>query len=475
MRVQLTGGAYQSRSVIASAQSCINLYGEAIPQAEGEPGRFVYYPTPGLSLVHIMSMGGPIRGIYYASNATLWVVANSAIVQLSVSLVETVVGYLTTTSGPVSMVDNTETLFVVDGSPIGVQVDLPTLGANQLTAADNYNGSTYVDYYSTFTFFNEPGTPQFYCTDSGTSTIDPLYFANKSGGPDYLVAAVEARGTIWLIGRQTSEVWTLSGAADFPFQALPSVLIEHGCWAQYSIAKADGSIFFLGRDLQGLNVVFRASGYQVNIVSTPAITDQINAYSRTDDAQGYTYQREGHIFYVLTFPSGDATWVYDETNEQWHQWATQDANGAFHRHRGACFANGYGSNFIGDYETGNLYTLDLNNYTDNNVPITRVRAFPHLLNDGKRVSYAMFAADMECGNVTTDGSIPYVNLSWSDDRGATYGVPVPQTIGATGATLTQPMWRRLGMARDRVFQLSWSAPTRTALQGAFVEMVQAGT
>jgi hypothetical protein len=42
-------------------------------------------------------------------------------------------------------------------------------------------------------------------------------------------------------------------------------------------------------------------------------------------------------------------------------------------------------------------------------------------------------------------------------------------MGRGGEYDTSIVWWRLGMARDRVFELSWSAPIRTALNGAFVE------
>jgi hypothetical protein len=61
-------------------------------------------------------------------------------------------------------------------------------------------------------------------------------------------------------------------------------------------------------------------------------------------------------------------------------------------------------------------------------------------------------------------------LDWSDDRGHTYGNPVPQTLGGNGEYVTSVQFQRLGYARDRVFRLTWTAPVRTALQGAWVEL-----
>ena len=46
-----------------------------------------------------------------------------------------------------------------------------------------------------------------------------------------------------------------------------------------------------------------------------------------------------------------------------------------------------------------------------------------------------------------------------------------QSIGNVGQFFTTPQWRRLGIARDMVFELSWTADVPTNLNGAFVEIV----
>lgn len=74
--------------------------------------------------------------------------------------------------------------------------------------------------------------------------------------------------------------------------------------------------------------------------------------------------------------------------------------------------------------------------------------------------------------LVTGASRPHgdqIFLRWSDDRGHTWSNPVGQPIGARGAYLTSVSWNRLGYARDRVFDVFWSVPVKTALQGAFVD------
>jgi len=65
-------------------------------------------------------------------------------------------------------------------------------------------------------------------------------------------------------------------------------------------------------------------------------------------------------------------------------------------------------------------------------------------------------------------SVNLVSLAWSDDRGHHFGSPVTQPIGQDGQYVTSLQWQRLGMARDRVFEASWSVPMHTALQGAWL-------
>ena len=63
-----------------------------------------------------------------------------------------------------------------------------------------------------------------------------------------------------------------------------------------------------------------------------------------------------------------------------------------------------------------------------------------------------------------------VILRWSDDRGRTFSAPVAQSMGAQGQYLTQPKWNRLGLGRDRVFELYGTVQGPFAINGAFIEV-----
>ena len=50
-----------------------------------------------------------------------------------------------------------------------------------------------------------------------------------------------------------------------------------------------------------------------------------------------------------------------------------------------------------------------------------------------------------------------------------------QSIGTFGSYLTNVQWRRLGMARDRVFEISWALDAEVVLNGAYIETDTAET
>ena len=370
------------------------------------------------------------------------------------------------------MADNGTTLVLVDGTTSGYTIDLATNAfAALVDSTGSFVGADRVRYLDTFFLFNKPGTQFFYTSLSNGVVFDPLYIAGKVGYADNLIALEVMHREIWLVGEKTTEIWFDAGSAAFPFQLVPGAFIQHGCTAKNSVVAQDLAVFWLSKDPQGANIVLMGSNYNVERISTHAIEHQFATYSTVSDAIGYIYQEEGHMFYVLNFPTADATWVYDISQKLWHERVWLDGNGIEHRHRSNVFAHAYGSYVVGDWQNGNLYALDQNNYTDNGAPIKRVRSFPHTLNELKRIIYRKFIADMQTGAQTDPtATAPVLSLRWSDDRGASWSNYVTQPLGAVGQFLQNIQFRRLGMSRDRVFELTWSSPVMTALNGAFVDV-----
>ena len=529
MRLRLSGGCYHARSIISSAQRQVNLFSEksiggaivdmatgasvGTPEAGGiTSGLLTLYPTPGLlPLGALPPIAGKARGLYWANSGDLYYCCGPTLYRVNSDWSFTVIGTIAAGSTPVSMQDNGQFLVLVDGSPSGYQVDLasyefraingtPYPVGNAPTVASTmvygFYGANRVATIDGYMLFNQPGTRNFYCTYNNELVFDSLYIAAKAGYADDIAGIVVNQRSVWMIGLRTTEIWFDAGAADFPFAIMPGPFINHGCQAPFSIAQINESIYWLEQDQAGANIVVRSQGYAVVRVSTHAIETAWAAYPATADATAFCFQHAGHVFYQINFPSADASWRFDETTGEWHEAVWTDPSGGEHRHRAACAAWAYGRNVCADWQTGQLYALDAATYTDAGAPILRIRDFPHLVADGKRLFYQQFLLDMAVGQSvgTSDppgpfplldgpdgGALdmlagpaplpdtsPQVLLSWSDDRGRTFGNPVAASLGATGEYLTSIQYQRLGMARDRVFRVQWDAPVETALQGAFV-------
>jgi len=477
-KLPLVTGAYQTKSVIAGAQRCVNLYMEKNPDTSVFPA--THYPMPGLTTLTTAPNGNVWRGIYSASNGQLYGVCGSTVYTLNSNLGLQSLGTIQSSSGVVSMVDNGQYVFLVDGTVNSstnyggytIQMSNNTLAPiNNSGSGDQggFYGSNQVNYVDGYFIFNRPNTNQWYISLNNSITLDPTDYAAKSGFADNIVGIGVARRYIYLFGEVTTEVWFNAGNAVFPFQEMPGSFIQYGCAATNSIAQMDGEMYWVAQSPQGQAYICRTQNFSAVQISTFAIDQELQTYSTLSDAIGYTFEINGHFFYVVTFPSASKTWCFDLSNQQWSEWSTTDSNGNLNRHLSNCFA--FWNNFlvVGDYQSGNLYFLDQNNYTDNGTPITRIRGFYHQEDDmSDRVRYKQFIAEMESGNGNNNQPVT-VFLRWSDNRGKSFGNPVGQTMGKEGHYLTSINWWRLGMARDRVFELSWSEPVKTALSGAFID------
>jgi len=483
----LTSGAYQAKSVIANAQRCVNLYPEANPQETKPPAPVTHYPRPGKTLLGspVLSGTGPngvARGLYTASNGRLFELINDTLYYIDPTWQYNAIGNIVGGLNPVSMADNGQfagnALVLVDGTTTGYVMNMTTLVFNPIVDGTGlFTGADVVDYLQTFFLFNTiPNTQNWIISQSDAVTFDALDIAGKATYPDSIVTIGVRQREVWLIGTQTTEPWFLSGAADFPFEAIPSTFVSYGCVAKYSKVFADTSLFWISRNLQGKGIIVKSEGYTAQRISTHAIENEIQKYPTLEDAVGTTYQIEGHIFVVFTFPSADKTWAYDLATKQWHQLAWQDDDGNLHRDRVLFYAQAYGETVGVDWETGELYLIDPEVYEDNGRAVQYIRGFPTLVKELNRVTHWALRAYMECGTIEDpNAEMPMLNMVYSDDGGHTYSDPLQKPLGATGQYDTLIEYNRLGMARQRVYELFWTANMKTALNGVYVEPEEAET
>jgi len=471
----IIGNAYSAQGLLASAQRCVNLFVEVNP--EDSPFPTTHYLTPGIQTVATATDNG-WRCLYVATNGALYGVVGASVVHIKPAAEGysiSVLGTLATTVGYVSMVDNGSSLIIVDGSTSGKVVNLDNDIMSDVGNAAFY-GASRVDLLDGYLLFNRPDTNQFYISKFLDVDFDALDFAGKTGFSDRLIGVGATKRQLFLFGEQTTEVWYNSGEADFPFSRMPGAFIQHGCVAAGTIAQFDGSLYWLSRTEEGEYMVQRTEGYDRARKSTFAIEAEFAKYRNVSDATGYIYQQNGHPFYVLNFPSADKTWVYDISVDMWQERVWMDESGAEHRQRANCHAFFNGDTLVGDWQNGKLYRQSLGLFTDDGNEMIRIRTFPHMVGDGNRMIYHSFRADVQCGEGVPSGDpLPELRLRFSDTRGRSWNNHIHKELGETGDFLHSCMFQRLGMARDRVFELSWVSNCKTSLNGAFVQVSPAAT
>ena len=366
--------------------------------------------------------------------------------------------------------------YVVSGSQTVASRTMYALNFSVLPSSDGaFSGATVVDIVDNYFVYNYPNTQQWAASNILSPITYGLSYASKFTGPDNLVSLICDHGQVYLLGENTSEVWADVGTFPFPFQRIPGSSSQQGIAAPFSIARLGNSFAYLSKNNRGQAEIVLMNGYFPTRISTHAVENTL-LDQNISDAVAYTYQLEGHETYVISFPTLDLTWAYDVTTGLWHKWLWVDSNNVYHRHRTQCSALFQGVVLAGDWQNGQIYKLDLTNYTDNGDTIRRLRRAPHLVSDLQREYFEELQIQFQPGvgltGVTTllngevVGANPQAMLRWSNDGGSTWSNEYWSTIGQIGKYKNRIIWRRLGWSRDRIFEVVVTDPIKAVIVSA---------
>ena len=327
-----------------------------------------------------------------------------------------------------------------------------------------FTGGNTVDIVDNYFVYNRPNSQQWAASNPLSPITPALSFSSKDGSPDNLVSLIVDHREVYLLGEISSEVWVDVGSFPFPFQRIPGTSTQHGIAAKFSVSRLGNSFAYVSRNNRGQAQIMMMNGYVPTRISTHAVEQTLlNQY--IDDAIAWTYQQEGHECYVVSFPTLDLTWVYDVSTSMWHKWLSIDTTNTYHRHRGNCSAVFNGKVYVGDFNNGIIYLLDPNNYTDNGGEIRRLRRAPHIVTDLQREYLEELQIQFQpgVGNQSDPGQSPQAMLRWSNDGGSTWSNEHWTSIGAVGLYKNRAIWRRLGWARDRVFEVVVTDPVNAVI------------
>lgn len=367
--------------------------------------------------------------------------------------------------------------YVINNSQTVTSRTMYAQNFSELPSTDGaFTGGSSVDVVDNYFVYNRPNTQQYAASDLLSPITYGLAFASKFTGPDDLVSLIVDHGQIYLLGEKTSEVWADVGTFPFPFQRIPGASSQHGIAAEFSMARFGNSFAYVSRNDRGQAVIVQMNGYFPQRISTHAVENTL-VNQNISDAIAYTYQLEGHECYVVTFPSLELTWVYDGSTLMWHKWLWCDNQNNYKRHRSNCSAFFQGQVLVGDYENGQIYRLDPNNYTDNGQHIRRMRRCPHLVADFQRQYFDELQIQFQPGvglqgtetfplGDNDIGINPQAMLRWSNDGGSTWSNEHWAGIGKVGKYQNRIIWRRLGQARDRIYEVVVTDPVKAVIISA---------
>jgi hypothetical protein len=291
------------------------------------------------------------------------------------------------------------------------------------------------------------------------SSWNGVEYAITSVKKDYLSSLYAVNGQVYAMGHESGEVYYNSGGSDFAFSKIQGGNIPCGI-----LAEKSGAVFLNSLvALDNTGVVVQLSANPIKL-SNEHVDREIASMTTAKDANSFMFTMSGHTFYVITFPTGNKTFVYDMVFKHWYEWRTGTG-----RWRPNCYMKLDKNHLVGDYANGKIYELSETTYSDDGDEIIRQRAMP-VQKGSELVTFSSFELEQEggVGISTGQGSDPQAVLEVSVDKGKTWGNEKWRDIGKAGKYKQRLIWRRLGRHRDFTPRVTVSDPVRTVWTGAYL-------
>lgn len=467
-------GSNNSRAKVISLNSLENYYVE-IEDGEKSKNVKALIATPGFRLAVTAYNSGTSRGLYTTSTDRMFIIVYNKLIEMLADESVVVRGTVNTSTGMCNYCDNGNQILIVDGSN-GYIYNLTTNLLTTITAPAFPDNATHCLFTDGYFLVNEGNSGKFWFSASYDGTTwNALSFATAEYSADNLQGIVKtSNGTIWMIGKQSTELWNNVGTADLPWRRISGSVKEVGCIAPYSIASNGVNVFWLGNGQSGYGSIFMGSGYESQKISTPAIEYQIKQLTNIDDATAFTYSDESHSFYIINF-GAEITFCFDLTTGQWHTRGTYNSDTGNNIRQFAqsyCFFNS--KHYVGSYLNGKVYEMNLDIYDEDSNPIKRVIVTKHVNDENRLLRHKKLEIDFERGIGLVGTAAPQIMVQFSNDGGHTWSseawTDASKSAGAIGEFNVRAIWKRLGSARDRVYKISCSDPVKWVIVNAYLEV-----
>ena len=465
--INITGPTYQDRSRPLSVQETRNFYHEIVDSGKD---KYVIKSFPGQKLLGSATAGFD-RGMHQMAEVAYRVIGNT-LYEISNLGVHTSRGVIPGTDRCI-FADDGINMFIVANNIVSqynntvntviTVTDSDIVGAMAVTFINNQFAYT----FPTLTVFSNVGNG---------AIATSLNAVSAESNPDDLVRDYAFDQVLYRFGKRSVENWYNSGIGTPPFDRIEGQIINIGLQALHSVSSSNDFIYWLGSD----NQIYRARGGQEQIISTAAISGEIQSYTTTFDAFSEVFTLDDKTIYMITFPAANKTWCLIEQYglNGWFELSEGVSNG---RYNAGSTLSVYNKVLIGDKTTGELSELDFNTYDQSGNPWRRRRVITSINGDifnkkGQRVQMSRMEFILETGTglIAGQGDDPKIMLEASYDGGRTWTTGTWLRIGRLGEFNVRAEWFSMKSFYDCIVRLTTSDPVAINIYAASVDVRLAG-
>ena len=440
----LIGPTYTNRSLPVDAQVTRNFY-ITLDQQGGEETSF--YPFPGLKL--FASGTGKSRGTGEL-NGVLYEIMGTNLNSISSAGVVTSIGAIEGNDRCVLDKDQVGNLVIATGVGKPYSYDGTTLTKG--TDIDLPNANT-VTYINRRVVYDATGGDVAYADLSAPLSVNSANVAIAESKSDDTIAVYAYKQQVLVFGTDSIQPMYNSGSGNPPYSFILNATAEIGTESPHSISSNNNFLYFLGSD----KAIYQMAGLGLRQIGNPAIGQEIENYSTVTDAFGECFTLDNTNYYMLSFPSGNETWLFNESAGIWTNLA-YGVNGD--QHLMASYNFIYDKHLVTDRRNGNVYELDFDTYTDNGDVIQHQRDTISINGQtfgkpGADIFMNYLRLEIESGTslVTAESQII---MQYSDDNGRSWSSERWLPIGNQGEYRHELVWYGLGTFKNRMFRFTMS-------------------
>lgn len=475
IKIPILGENFPSQSRVQSVQELYNFYLEE----DKTQDRFIAYGFPGYEEWVDMS-GSVVRGML-EHRGVGYAVIDNILYSITDKNTQTNLGTLSTSTGKVQMAAINDEIGVVDGTSF-YHYKISTTTFSTPADADIPSSPTVLTAIGEYFVIPEPDDKKLFVSDLADGTSwNALSFVSADTRPDNIVGCSVANTLLYAMCEYSTEIFYISGGDVVPLDRAVAGSYDIGTPAKHSPAVVNNTMYWLGQNKGGSVGVVRSNGGSPELISNRAMTQKIGTYDTISDAFGWTYQENGHPFYMITFPSVETingqtigrTWAFDLSTRVWSEVGSKRTNAVsppqLSRHTANCSLFLNNEHLIGDYLSGKIFKLSDTVYTEDGDEIIRTIKTSHIVDTDLPVSMSDLVVETESG-VGLDGSgqgtDPEIGMRFSKDRGRTWSNQLTRKTGKLGEYNTRAKWSRIGTGRSITLEFTMSDPIKWVILGA---------